>query len=161
MRPRSHSSFLLAALGSLLAAACGRDPSTLEPAAFPTSGEVFTDGFGKGVDFQGFSGSKTDALAIDVSTRHAGASSLKVLVPAPGDAAGSYSGGAFVATVPRDLSGYNALTFWAKASIPAKMNVAGIGNDNTGTSKFTAERSAIQLTQGGRSTPFPFPMRRS
>lgn len=133
MHPRRRLPFLLAPLGALLLHACSRDTSTLEPAAFPTDGVVLTDGFAPGMTFQGFSGSKSDALSIDVTTVRRGTSSLKVLIPSPGDPAGGYSGGAFVATVPRDLSGYNALTFWAKASINATLNVAGLGNDNTGT----------------------------
>ncbi len=158
MRPSSPPSLLIAALGTMLVAGCSRDVSTLEPAAFPTEGEVFTDGFAKGVGFQGFSGSKTDALSIDGTVFHRGTSSLKVTVPAPGDPAGGYSGGAFVATVPRDLTGYNALTFWARASINAKMNVAGLGNDNTGTSKYTAEQSTIQLTRAWTKFVIPIPL---
>ena len=37
-------------------------------------------------------------------------------VPNANDPAGSYAGGAFFTAVGRDLSGYNALTFWAKSS---------------------------------------------
>jgi len=158
MRPRSTASLLLATVGALALAACSRDTSMLEPAAFPSDGEVFTDGFGKGIDFQGFSGSKSDALSIDATTFRRGTSSLRVKVPSPGDPAGSYSGGAFVATVPRDLSGYNALTFWAKASKTATLNVAGLANDNTGTSKYTAEQSAIQLTAGWTKYVLPIPL---
>lgn len=157
MRPSSHSSVVLVALASVLAG-CSRDVSTLEPAAFPTSGEVFADGFAPGIGFQGFSGSKTDALSIDATTAHSGLSSLKVLVPAPGDPSGGYAGGAFVATVARDLRQYNALTFWAKGSIAAKLNVAGLGNDNTGTSKYSAERSAIQLTTAWTKYTLPIPL---
>lgn len=157
MRPIRPSARLAAAAGAILVAACGRDLNTLEPATFPTQGEIFTDAFAAGVGFQGFSGSKTDALSSDVSSHRVGTTALKVLVPNPGDPAGGYSGGAFVADVPRDLSGYNALTFWAKASISAKLDVAGIGNDNTGTSKFTAQRSAIPLTPVWTKYTIPLP----
>ena len=43
-------------------------------------------------------------------------------MPAPGD---RYAGGAFVAAVPRDLSDYNALTFWAKATVPVEVAAEG------------------------------------
>jgi len=148
---------LVLALSGTLTQACSRDTSTLEPAAFPTDGVVLTDGFAAGMSFQGFSGSKSDALSIDPTTARRGTSSLKVLIPSPGDPAGGYSGGAFVATVPRDLSGYNALTFWAKASTSATLNVAGIGNDNTGTSRFTAEVSGLALTPAWTKYTIPIP----
>ena len=59
--------------------------------------------------------------------------------------------------MPRDLSGYNALTFWAKASINATLNVAGLGNDNTGTSRFTAEQSGIAVTPAWTKYIIPIP----
>jgi Bacterial Ig-like domain (group 2) len=157
MHPTRRLPFLLAVLSALPLQACSRDTSTLEPAAFPTDAVVLTDGFAPGMNFQGFSGSKSDALSIDVTTARRGTSSLKVLIPSPGDPAGGYSGGAFVANVPRDLSGYNALTFWAKASINATLNTAGLGNDNTGNSRFTAEQSGLPLTPAWTKYTIPIP----
>ena len=156
--PQRRSFPLLAAFAGLLVAACGRDTSTLEPAPFPNAADIFTDGFGSGISFQGFAGSKSDALSIDSTVHRIGTASLKVRIPALGDASGGYSGGAFVAGIPRDLSGYNAVTFWAKASISASLDVAGLGNDNTGTSKYTAQRSAIQLTTAWRKYVIPIPL---
>ncbi len=157
MRPRRSTSALPVFCAAFLAVACARDVDTLEPAAFPRDGVIFTDGFAAGVGFQGFSGSNSDALSIDVSTPRNGTASLKIKVPAPGDPAGGYSGGAFVATVARDLSGYNALTFWARSSIPATLNTAGLGNDNTGRSKFTAEASTLALTPRWTKYIIPIP----
>ncbi|KPJ83130.1 MAG: hypothetical protein AMS19_05445, partial [Gemmatimonas sp. SG8_23] len=100
---------------------------------------MFTDGFGPNVDYQAFGDSKVDAVSVDPTERRSGTSSLRVTVPSPTDPAGGYAGGAFVGTIPRDLTGYNALTFWARASIPVTLNTAGLGNDNTGTSIYTTE----------------------
>lgn len=146
MRSRSRSYLALAATAALAFAACTRENGTLGPAPFPNSPLVFTDNFGATVNFAAFAGSKVDALSIDNTVKRSGSSSLKITVPSVGDPAGSYAGGAFVVGVPRDLSSYNVLSFWARASIPAVLNVAGIGNDNTGTSLYTAERNNIQLT---------------
>ena len=146
MRSRSRSYLALAATAALAFAACTRENGTLGPAPFPNSPTVFTDNFGESVNFAAFGGSKVDALSIDNTVKHSGSSSLKITVPSVGDPAGSYAGGAFVVGVPRDLSSYNVLSFWARASIPAVLNVAGIGNDNTGNSLYTAERNNIQLT---------------
>ena len=41
--------------------------------------------------------------------------SMRFDVPNVNDADGAYAGGAFFTTVGRDLSGYDALTFWAKS----------------------------------------------
>ncbi len=146
MRSRSRSTFVLAATAALAFVGCTRENGTLGPAPFPDSPFVFTDNFGDGVGFQAFGGSKLDALTIDNTVKHAGSSSLKVTIPGPGDPSGGYSGGAFTANVPRDLTGYDAITFWARASIPAVLNVAGLGNDNTGNSLYTAERTNIAIT---------------
>ena len=159
MRPTRPSALLLvAAAGALLAAACTRDTDGLGPAPFPRNGEVFTDAFGAGVGFQGFSGSNVNALRSDSSVRHAGIASLRVTIPNVGDPAGGYSGGAFVADFPRDFSGYNALTFWARASRAATLDIAGIGNDNTGTSKYTASMADIPLTTEWRKYVIPIPL---
>ncbi|MDH4032557.1 MAG: hypothetical protein OEV80_02030, partial [candidate division Zixibacteria bacterium] len=110
------------------------DDNGVGPAPFPTQSEVFIDEFGNSVTFEAFLGSKLDAVQID-QTGYQSSRSLIVTVPDSGDASGSYAGGAFTANVARDLTDYNALTFWAKASTAATLDVAGIGNDNTGTSK--------------------------
>lgn len=148
---------LLGVAALSLVAGCERDTSMLEPAPFPSTAAVFEDGFAAGVDFQAFSGSKTDALSVDATVKRAGAASLKITVPAPGNASGGYAGGAFVGSVARDLSGYNALTFWVRASISAKLDVAGLGNDNTGTSRFTAERREIDVSPNWTKVILPIP----
>ena len=154
----SSASRLIGLAGLMLTAACSRDTSMLEPAPFPSGGTIFGDAFGAGVDFQGFSGSKTDALSSDATIKREGTASLKVIVPSPGDPTGGYAGGAFVAQVPRNLSSYNAVTFWAKASINAKLDVVGLGNDNTGTSTLTAQRTAIDLTTTWTKYTLPIPL---
>ena len=157
MRRITSAVMPLLAAGALFAA-CSRDTSSLEPEPLETSGEVFTDNFGEAVSFQGFSGSNTNALAVDATVRRTGSSSLRIRVPNPGDAAGGYAGGAFVADAPRNLTQYDALSFWVKASRAATLDVAGIGNDNTGTSKYTAQRNAIALTTEWQQVVIPIPL---
>ncbi len=119
---------------------------------------VFSDGFGTNVGFQAFGGSKLDALSIDETTKYAGTASLKFTVPAPGDPSGGYSGGAFVTSQARSLAPYNALSFWVKASRTASLEVAGFGNDNTGTSRYEAKRSAIAMTTAWTQVLIPIPL---
>lgn len=149
---------LLGLSALILAAACERDTSSLEPAPFPSTATVFDDAFAAGLQFQAFGGSKTDALSTDATVKRSGAASLKATVPAPGNASGGYAGGAFVSSVARDLTGYNALTFWVKASISAKLDVAGLGNDNTGTSRFSAERTQIDVSPTWTKVVLPIPL---
>ena len=137
---RSRIALVLASVLAVSTAAC-RDDSPTGPATAPREARVFTDNF-IAADYQAFAGSKLDAVSIDNAVKYSGSSSLKVTIPGPGQ----YSGGAFVASISRDLTQYNALTFWARASINATLDVAGLGNDNTGTSLYTSERTAIPIT---------------
>jgi len=140
--PRLSAAVLAAAL---VLTACEREGGT-GPAPLPNDPKVFTDGFGEGVSWQAFEGSLLTAMSIDNTVKYRGTSSLKIVIPNVGDPNGSYSGGAFVGDITRDLSAYDVVSFWAKASVAATLDVAGLGNDNTGTSKYTAERTALALT---------------
>jgi hypothetical protein len=146
------------ALATLTVLGCARDTSGLRPVAPDDDPLIFGDTFGQSVDFQAFLGSKLDAVSIDGVEVHSGTASLKVTVPAPGAEAGGYAGGAFVTAYPRDLSSYDALTFWAKASKDISLDVAGLGNDNTGTSKYEASRSGIHLGTTWTKVIIPIPL---
>jgi hypothetical protein len=148
---------LVAGFLAAFTAACDRDSDPVGPAPLPDDSVVFDDNLAGGVDFQAFSGSKFDAVQRDTNERQSGTASLRITVPAPDDPTGSYAGGAFVAAVPRDLSGYNAITFWAKASRTANLDVAGVGNDNMGTSRYTAEVRGLALTTAWQKFVIPFP----
>ncbi len=152
MRSHALPAALAATLLVLLASGCERSTNGLRPFPLPTNPDVFLDDFSQGVDFQAFLGSKLDAVSIDSNERHTGTASLRVSVPATG-----YAGGAFVANVNRDLSGYDALTFWARASQSITFDVAGFGNDNTGTSRFEARRNAIPMTTTWTRYVIPIP----
>ncbi len=143
--------------GLLLLSGCTRERST-EPAVFPSEADVFTDQFASGVTFQAFLGSKYDAITIDAGEAYEGTASLRVIVPDSASVSGTYAGGAFTSNIGRNLTGYNALTFYAKASQPATLNVAGLGNDNTGTSKFTAEVADLPLDTVWRKYIIPIPL---
>jgi hypothetical protein len=117
----------------------------------PTTTPVFTDGYAPGVSFTAFGGS-VNALAVDATEHHGGASSLKIAVPATG-----YTGGALTAAAPKNLSLYNAVTFWAKASKAATLNVAGFGNDAQSGPSFSAEAANVPLTTTWTRYVIPVP----
>ncbi|MYA63312.1 MAG: hypothetical protein F4139_12690 [Gemmatimonadetes bacterium] len=142
----------------LLGAACGRDLDMLEPAPYPAEPEVFHDDFGPSVRYSAFAGSKVDALDIEYEEVYRGTAALRFDIPAPTDPSGGFAGGAFHATVPRDLSGFDALTFWARASTAATLNTVGIGNDNTGTSRFPVELHSLPLSTRWTKYAIPLPL---
>ena len=82
---------------------------------------------------------------------------VQVAVPRSGDASGGFSGGACPTSLARDLSSYNALTFWAASEKETSFDVVGLGNDNTGFSKFTAERARVPMTTSWKKFVVPIP----
>ncbi len=146
------------ALIALLFAGCVRDADTLAPAANPTDAEIFIDGFGPNVEYQAFGGSKVDALDVTSEEVHQGRRALQFTIPDAGDPAGSYAGGAFVTRAVRDLSGYDALTFWARATVSAKINQVGFGNDNTGTSRYVAMMEDVPVSTIWQKYVLPLPL---
>jgi hypothetical protein len=50
-------------------------------------------------------------------------------VPNVGDPLGAYAGAIFRTETARDLSGYDALTFWAKGTQAGLINEIGFGQD--------------------------------
>lgn len=157
MRSTSTFPLVLLAVVTLLAGCSDRDLSELDLAPINDDPVVFDDGFGDGVDFQAFQGSQLDAVSIDASQVFAGTASLKITVPGPGSLNGTFAGGAFTCSDYRDFSSYDALVFQAKSSVPSTLNAAGLGNDNTGTSLYTVERSAIALTTDWQQVVIPIP----
>lgn len=145
----------VAALLALLGTGCAKHDGIVAPTIKDPA--VFDDGFGASVDFQAFAGSKLDALAIDSTVSYSGATSIRVTIPAAGDPTGTYAGGAFTAGRARDLSGYDALTFWARSSRNLTFNVVGIGNDNTGTSKYEASWPNVAMTTAWTKFVIPIP----
>lgn len=125
------------------------------------AGLVFDDAFGPAIGFASFGdGAKTDAVATDVTEAYRGSRSLRITIPGANDPTGTFAGGVFRVEDPtalRDLSGFNALTFWAKAATPATLDVAGFGNDNTGTSQFAVVRNGLPLTGEWQRFVIPMP----
>lgn len=121
---------LLLGLIFTLTVSCERDPSNeVEFATFPKTGEVFIDGFSGGLEYLPFNGSKLDAFKVDDETKYDGTAAMRFDVPNVGDPEGAYAGAIFPDYSGRDLSDFDALTFWAKASKAATINEIGYGVD--------------------------------
>lgn len=156
--------FDLAAIAILvLSAGCsGRDPAGLEIARARIDPLVFGDDYGADVYFQAFF--QTHLTAVELDSVYAyggyapdGAKSLKVNVPPKGSALGVYSGGVLTSAASRDLADFNALTFYARSDVDVSLNVAGFGNDNTGTSRYEAGRGRLPLTREWTFFVVPIP----
>jgi len=115
---------------AILLLGCERELDDLKPATFPNNPEVFIDGFSAGLNYSAFGGSVPTAFDVDnKETWNNSKSSMRFDVPNADDPEGAYAGGVFSTEVGRDLSDYNALTFWAKASQSAVLDLVGLGND--------------------------------
>lgn len=114
---------------------------------------VFIDEYGPGVTYQAFGGSFYDAVQVDPDSMYAGTQGLSITIP---DA--NWAGGAFTDSAEMDLSMYNAVTFYAKASMAATLDVAGLGSDNTPSAKYQAEVAGLPLTTDWQQYVIPFPL---
>lgn len=136
---------------------CERDVEGLQQATYPTNGDVFIDAFSSGLNYAAFGGSVPTAFQVDNTvTYNSSTASMRFDVPNANDPNGSYAGGSYFTTMPRDLSGYDALTFWAKGSQTATIDVVGFGND-FGENKYQASISGLQISTAWKKYIIPIP----
>ena len=143
--------------------ACERGLSDdVEFASFPTTGDIFTDApvgltdefF---VSFDPAGGANTQGFGTDDNVAFEGSSSIRIDVPAPNDPNGGFIGGIFLDRgTGRDLSGYDALTFWARASTTASIGLFGFGTDFV-ENKYSVGKSDTQLSTDWRKYTIPIP----
>jgi hypothetical protein len=124
----------------------GGDPDAAPPAA---GFAAFADEYGADVAFAPFNGSTV--VAVDTAEHHVGTASLRLEVPAT-----EYAGGSLRTAAPVDLSAYNAVSFWAKASKAATLNVVGFGNGAT-SSPHQVEWGGVALTTAWTQFVIPVP----
>lgn len=141
---------------AMVMVSCERDLEGLDLATSPTTPEVFIDGFSAGLNYAAFGGSDVTAFDVDTEVKYQGSSSMRISVPDFEDPKGAYAGGVYFTETGRDLSGYDALTFWAKSSQPANIDIVGIGND-LGENKFQASISAVPVNTNWRKFYIPIP----
>jgi hypothetical protein len=141
----------------MLLLGCEREIDDLKPATFPETPEVFIDGFSAGLNYAAFGGSVPTAFDVDNDvTYNNSKASMRFDVPNAGDPEGAYAGGVFFTESARDLSGYNALTFWAKASQSANLDLVGLGND-LGESQYQATVSGLSVSTSWKKFIIPLP----
>jgi hypothetical protein len=148
--------FLLALL--FLTASCSRELSDdAELTTFGTNPEVYIDGFSSGLEYYPFGDSKFTAFTVEEAIIFDGTSSMRFDIPNVGDPDGAYAGAIFRDdNGGRDLSGYDALTFWAKATKSAVINDIGFGQD-FGENKYQVSLQNMQISTGWKKYIIPIP----
>ncbi|MEN0002870.1 MAG: hypothetical protein AAF798_01955 [Bacteroidota bacterium] len=127
----NFSLVLAAALLLLLPFSCSRELEDLEQPTFPVNGDIFIDGFSGGLEYVAFGDSKTSAFEVDETVFFRGDASMRFDVPNVGDPLGGYAGGTFIDAGGRDMSGFDALTFWIRGSEATTIGEIGFGVDPT------------------------------
>lgn len=160
MRKTNKTLFIISAVMLVLGLfhGCTRDITGLELAPYPNDPEVFIDAFGPGVNYEAFANSYYESISIDGTDMYDGQASMSFVVPDEDDPRGWFAGGALINYVGRDLSEYDALTFWVKASMPAEIGMVGFGNDNTGTSKYSVEMNNLKVNTLWKKIILPIPL---
>ncbi len=137
---------------------CKRDFDDLDPATFSTNGEVFIDGFSSGLEYGAYGGSKLTAFQVDNDIVYDGEASMRFDVPNPDDPTGNYAGGAFYVADGRDLSGFNALTFWVRASQSATIDQLGFGDEfGEGDSEYRVTLKDLKVSTAWEKVIIPIP----
>ncbi len=158
----SRSRFLQAVLGvvTAISAGCIQSPSL-------TDGQVYVGRPAAGVNYQPFRNTSGANVTPDATVCFPDTSiycpdaggTLRVVVPGPGDPENAFAGGTLLSDLPRNLSGYDAVTFWAKSTRGAPV-VIGLGADQTESPAYLAEGGAWLTTEWTQYIlPIPLPSR--
>lgn len=114
---------------------------------------VFDDDYAPGVSFVGF-GSTNNNLSVTTAQAYSGSASLKITLAG----SGNYSGGRLETASGNNLSTYNALTFYVRASKNATLNLVGFGNSSGGNASVVSQSNiAINGTWKKVIIPIPDP----
>ena len=139
---------------------CERDISDdARVATFAKTAEIFTDDFvGMGTNFYfPYGGSKPTAWSVDRSEGYNSTASMRFDVPNANDPEGNYAGAIFrIDGAGRDLTDYDALTFYVKASQGVNISEFGFGEDFD-KNKYKATITNISVGTNWRKVIIPIP----
>ncbi|OWY23817.1 glycosyl hydrolase family 16 [Sphingobacteriales bacterium UPWRP_1] len=152
-----YRQFALAGLLFFLLSGCERAIDELGSPDFSNNPEVFIDGFSGGLNYAAFGSSVPTAFDVDKEiTYNNSSASMRFEVPDVNDPKGAYAGGTYFTSEPRNLSGYDALTFWMKASKSASIDVIGFGND-LGANKYQTAINGLAVNTNWQKYIIPLP----
>ena len=148
---------LLLAIVLLINVSCERnmaDDAILS--TYSKNGDVFIDTFSAGLGYGAFGGSKYTAFTVDTDVKYLGTASMRFDVPSVGDPGGAYAGGVFIDGSGRNLTDYDALTFWVKGSQAATLNEVGFGTD-FGLNKYNVRMQNVPIDTNWKKIIIPLP----
>jgi hypothetical protein len=150
--------FNYALIGLIILLGCERRKlEDLQPLSYPAKGEVFLDDFTGDLAYAAFGGSDVKAFQVDNQVTYNNTrQSMRFDVPDANSPNGSYAGGVFFSRTGRDLSGFNALTFFIKSSQSATIGELGFGND-LGENKFVVSLGGITVNSNWKKVIIPIP----
>ncbi len=140
-------------------AGCERSLDGLEEPTLSQDPVVFSEGFnGMGSDFYfPFLGARPDVFSVDENVGFESNSSIRFDVPNSNDPAGNFAGAIFrIDGSGRDLSGYDALTFYARSSQGVNIGEFGFGQDFE-ENEFLVTRTAVTLGTNWEKVVIPIP----
>jgi hypothetical protein len=134
----------------------------IDLATFPSTPEIYndapvglTDEFF--ISFDPASGANVNGFGTDDNEAFEGTSSIRIDVPSPNDPDGGYIGGIFKDRgAGRNLTQYDALTFWAKASTTATIGTFGFGTDFEGN-EYAVSLENVELSTDWKKIIIPIP----
>ena len=152
-----HLCMGLVAAALLTGVGCRREIGSLQSLTLPAKGEVFIDDFTSDLAYAAFGGSDVKAFQVDTrETYNNTRASMRFEVPDEGSPQGGYAGGVFFSRSGRNLSGFDALTFYIKATQPVNIGVIGFGND-LGDSKYLVTVNGLAANTNWRKVIIPIP----
>lgn len=140
-------------------AGCERSVDGLDVPGLSENPQVFIDGFSTGLEYfpydDGFA--KAEAFSVDNEVAFgASSASMRIDVPNPGDPFGSYAGAFFLdENGGRDLTSYNALTFYAKGTRAGKIDQIGFGQGTS--SEYQVSIDSLHISTNWRKYVIPIP----
>jgi hypothetical protein len=123
----------------------------LAGAAVSAQQVVFDDDYAAGLSFVPF-GSTANYVSVSSAEAYAGTASFKISLAG----SGNYSGGRLELASGINLTTYNVLTFYIKASKSATFNLAGFGN-SSGGNNFSVSRANIPVNTTWQKVTIPIP----
>ena len=156
-RNNKFKKLILLGLVFIASVSCERNLSDdASLSSYSKNPDVFIDGFSAGLGYGAFGGSKYTAFVVDTEVKYQGTASMRIDVPNVGDPGGTYAGGVFIDQTGRDLSGYDALTFYIKATQGANINELGFGTD-FGINKYNVVLQNLSVGTSWQKVIIPIP----
>ncbi|WP_299681290.1 carbohydrate binding domain-containing protein [uncultured Dokdonia sp.] len=149
-------SYLIAALFLVINYSCQPDDENLQEATFPNIADVFIDSFSASLEYAAFGTSKVTAFDVDSDITFQGDLAMRFDIPNTNDPEGGFAGGVFTTGVGRNLTDYNVLTFYARASKGETINQIGFGLTFEGE-VFRTQVNGIQVGTAWQKYFIPIP----